>query len=60
MIEKANQFESFKFADVQLSDILVFRGTTSLKSFLNAYKTSETKGFFPDEWLNDPEALNNG
>ena len=46
--KKANQFVSFKFDDVQLLDIMNFvGGATSLDSFLEAYKTSETKGFFP-------------
>ena len=39
---------SFKPGDIQLLDITNFLGgTTSLDSFLKAYKTSETKGFFP-------------
>ena len=29
-------------------------GTTSLDSFLKAYETSETKGFFPYEWFDQP------
>ena len=34
-------------------------GATSLDSlFLKAYKTVETKGFFPYEWFNNPEKLN--
>ena len=48
VIKKANQFVSFKFGDVQLLDIMNFLGgATSLDSFLKAYKTEETKGFFP-------------
>ena len=44
----ANQFVSFKFGDIQLLDIMNFLvGATSLDSFLNAYKTIETKGFSP-------------
>ena len=47
VIKKANQFVSFKFGDVQLLDIMNFLGgATSLGSFLKAYKTEETKGFF--------------
>ena len=61
VIKKANHFVSFKFGDVQFLDILNFLGgATSLDSFLKAYKTSETKGFFPYEWfdsLNKLEAL---
>ena len=50
VIKKANQFVSFKFGDVQLLDIMNFLGgATSLDSFLKAYKTEETKGFFPYE-----------
>ena len=50
VIKKANQFISFKLGDVQQLDILNFLGgATSLDSFLKAYKTSETKGFFPCE-----------
>ena len=48
VIRKANQFISFKFGDIQLLDIRNFLGgATSFDSFLKAYKTSETKGFFP-------------
>ena len=34
-------------------------GATSLDSLLKAYKTEETKGFFPYEWFDNPEKLNN-
>ena len=45
---KSNQFISFKLGDIHLLDIMNFLGgETSLNSFLKAYKTSETKGFFP-------------
>ena len=48
VIKKANQIVSFKFGDVQLLDILNFLGgATSLDSFLEAYKTEETKVFSP-------------
>ena len=58
VIKKANHFVSLKFGDVQFLDILNFLGgATSLYSFLKAYKTSETKGFFPYEWLDSPEKL---
>ena len=47
VLKKANQFISFKMGDLQLLDIVNFPwGATSLDSFLKAYKTSETKGFF--------------
>ena len=57
---KANQFASFKFGDIQLLDIMnLLRGATSLDSFLKNYKTKETKGFFPYEWFDCPEKMNN-
>ena len=60
VIKKANQFVSFIFGDVQLLDFMNFRGgTTSLDWFLKAYKTSETKGFFPYEWFDFPQKLYN-
>ena len=60
VIKKANQFVSFKFGDVQLLDIMNFLGgATSLDSFLKAYKTAETKGFFQYEWLDCPQKMNN-
>ena len=60
VIKKANQFISFKFGDVQLLDIMNFLGgATSLDSFLKAYKTSETKGFFPYEWFDHPDKMQN-
>ena len=34
-------------------------GATSLDSFLKAYKTKETKGFFPYESFDCPEKVNN-
>ena len=60
VIEKANQFVSSKFGDVQILDIMNFLGgATSLDSFLKAYKTAETKGFFPYEWFDCPQKMNN-
>ena len=60
VIKKADQFVSFKFGDVQLLDIMNFLGgATSLDSFLRAYKTAETKGFFPYEWFDCPQKVNN-
>ena len=59
-IKKANQFVSFKFDDVQLFDIMNFiGGASSLDSFLKAYKTEETEVFFPYEWFDNPEKINN-
>ena len=60
VVKKAKQFLSFKFGDIQLLDITNFLGdATSLDSFLKAYKTKETKCFFPYEWFDCPEELNN-
>ena len=60
VIKKANQFISFKFVEIQLLDIMNFLGgATSLDSFLKAYKTSETKGFFPYEWFDHPDKIQN-
>ena len=60
VIKKANQFVSFKFGDIQLLDIMNFLGgATSLDSFLKAYKTKETKGFFRYAWFDCPEKINN-
>ena len=43
-----------------LLDIMIFLGgVTSLDSFLKAYKTEETKNFFPYEWFENPEKMNN-
>ena len=51
---------SFKFGDVPRLDIMNFLGgATSPDSFLKAYKTSEIKGFFPYEWLDCPQKMNN-
>ena len=59
-MKKANQFVSFKFGDIQLLDIRKFLGGgTSLDSFLKTYKTKETKRFFPYEWLDCREKMNN-
>ena len=60
VIKKANQFVSIKFEDVQVLDIINFLGgATSLDWFLKAYKTEETEGFFPYEWFDNAEKLNN-
>ena len=48
VIKKASDFISFKFGDVQLSDIMKFLGgATTLYSFLKVYKASERKDSFP-------------
>ena len=60
VIKKANQFISFKFGAIQLLGIINFLGgATSLDSFLKAYKTSETKGFFHYEWFDHPDKMQN-
>ena len=60
VIKKANQFVSFKFGDIQLLDTMNFLGgATSPDSSLKAYKTKETKGFFPYEWFDCSEKMNN-
>ena len=60
VVKKSNQFVSFNFGHVQLLDIMSFLGgAISLDSFLKAYKTEESKGFFPYEWFDNPEKLNN-
>ena len=60
VIEKAHQFVSFKFGDVQLLDNMNFLGgATSLDSFLKAYKTEKTKGFLHYELFDHPKKLNN-
>ena len=54
VIKNADQFMSFIFSDNQLLDITNFPGgATGLGSFLKAYKTSETKRFFPYKWLDN-------
>ena len=60
VIKTTKQSVSFIFGDVQLLDIMsLLGGATSLGSFLKAYKTSETKGFFPYEWFDCPQKVNN-
>ena len=60
VIKKVNQFILFEFSDIQLFDIKNFLGgATSLHSFLMGYKTSETKKFFPYEWFDHPDKMQN-
>ena len=60
VIKTTNQFISFKLGDIQLLELMNFLGgATSLDSFLKAYKTSETKGFFPYEWFGHPDKMQN-
>ena len=58
VIKKTNSFVSLEFLNLKFLDILNFLGgATSLDSFLKAYQTSETKGFFPYEWFDSPDKL---
>ena len=58
VIKKVNQYISFIFGNVHFLDIVNFLGgATSLDSFLKAYKTTETKGFFSYEWFDSPGKL---
>ena len=60
VIKKANDFISFQFGDIQFLDIMKFLGgATSLGSFLKAYKASELKKFFPYEWFDSANELEN-
>ena len=60
VLKKSNQFVAFNFGDIRLLHIMNFLGgATSLDSFLNAYKTEETKGFLPYEWFDCPEKMSN-
>ena len=55
VIKKTNHFISFKFGNMQMLEIMNFiGGATTLDSFLKAYESSETKGFFPYEWFDCP------
>ena len=55
VIKKGNNFISFKFGDI----MKFLGGATSLASFLKVYKASETKGFFPYEWFDTVDKLEN-
>ena len=60
VIKKAKQFVFFSFGDIRFLDVSNFPGgAISLDSFLKAYKTSESKSFFPDERFNCPQKMNN-
>ena len=60
VIKKTNQFISFKNGDNQFLYITNFLGgATSLDSFLKGYKTSETKWFFPYEWFDHSDKMQN-
>ena len=57
VIKKANQFVSFTFGDVQLLDIMNFLGGAT--SSLKLTKQKKPKAFFPYEWFDNHETLNN-
>ena len=58
VIKKGKKIILFQFGDFQLLDVMNFlAGAISLDSFLRAYKTSETKGFFPYEWFDHPDKM---
>ena len=58
-IKKAHQIVSFKFGDIQLLDIMIFRGDAiSLDFSFKANKTNDRKVFFPCEWFDRKEKLN--
>ena len=60
VIKMANDFISFQFGDIQFLDIMKFLGgATSLGSFLKAYKANELKKFFPYEWFDSANELEN-
>ena len=60
LIKKANQFIPIKFGQVQLFDVMTFfDAAASLDSISKAYRTSETKVFFPYEWFDPTETMQN-
>ena len=60
VIKEADQNISFSFGDIELLDIMnILGGATSLDSFLKTNKTSETKRFFPYEWFDHPDKMQN-
>ena len=60
LLKKPTKFVFFIFGDFQLLDIMNFLGgATSLDSFLKADKTSQTKNFFPYEWFDSPQKMDN-
>ena len=56
--KKTNNFVSLQFNNIQFLDIINFLGGGgTLDSFLKAYGASETKGFFPYDYLTGYEVL---
>ena len=57
-LKQTIQFISFNFSDIQLLEKLkILAGAARVDSFLKAYSTSETKGFFPYEWFDYPDKI---
>ena len=60
VIKKANQFISFKFGDIHRLDIMnLVGGGTNFESLMKSNKMSETKRFFPYEWFDHPDKMEN-
>ena len=60
VIRKSNQFIEMIFLGLQFLEILNFiAGSVNLDNFLEAYGMEEQKRYFPYEWFNSTEMLNN-
>ena len=59
VIKKASRFVSFKFGDVQLLVFWALPEELRALTLFRKNKVSETNGFFPYEWFDNPEKLNN-
>ena len=58
VIKKANDFVSFKFEDIQLLDIMkFFEWATTLESLLKPIKPGEINRYFPYEWFDTSDKL---
>ena len=59
VIRTGNKYIGMNFLGLQFLDILNFlRVVTTLDSFLEAYGATEEKGFFPYEWFDSAEKMN--
>ena len=59
VIRTGNKYIGMNFLGLQFLDIVNFLGgATTLDNFLKAYGASEEKGFFPYEWFDSAEKLN--
>ena len=59
VIRMGNKYIGMNFLGLQFLDILNFLGgATTLDNFLKAYGASEEKGFFPYEWFDSAEKMN--